>query len=218
MEKTAPSKEEATESKEKILIRFPEQVEGALPQDAEYCEVEIGAQWRRIRFHDYNEIYAIPGLYERLFYDKLDCHSPQLMRTLLEYQVQQEHDEMEDLVVFDVGAGNGMMGKELVEAQRFNCMTLIAALGFGEIPPEVFAYGFNMIEDGGWIAFNIKEDFLDRSADDSGFSELVRLMLDQGWFEPSLETRYVHRKSIQGEPLHYLAIVGHKRADIVLSN
>jgi hypothetical protein len=37
-------------------------------------------------------------------------------------------------------------------------MTSVAALGFGDIPPEVFESAFELVEDGGWAAFTIKED------------------------------------------------------------
>ncbi|MGH3822900.1 MAG: methyltransferase, partial [Pseudonocardiaceae bacterium] len=47
-----------------------------LAQDEEWCEVVVEGERRRIRFHDYHEIYSIPGLYERLFYDTLGCESP----------------------------------------------------------------------------------------------------------------------------------------------
>ena len=38
---------------------------------------------------------------------------------------------------------------EALEAQHFNCLTMIAALGFGDIPPEAFTVAYNFIEDGG---------------------------------------------------------------------
>ncbi len=44
---------------------------------------------------------------------------------------------------------------------RFGAMTSVAALGFGDVPPEVFSAAFDRVEDGGWVAFTIKEDFLD---------------------------------------------------------
>ena len=52
-------------------------------QDHEWCVVRINGQWRQIRFHDYDEIYRVPGLYERLFYDVLQCRSPETVRGLL---------------------------------------------------------------------------------------------------------------------------------------
>ena len=39
-------------------------------------------------------------------------------------------------------------------------MTTVAALGFGDIPPDAFAAAFNLVEDGGHVAFTIKEDFI----------------------------------------------------------
>jgi SAM-dependent methyltransferase len=84
-----------------------------VPQDAEWCEVVIDGRARRIRFHDYDEVYKVPGLYEELFYKTLKCCSPS--RT-----VQLLHDVLEDfdcppkeLRVLDVGAGNGCVGDEL---------------------------------------------------------------------------------------------------------
>lgn len=56
-------------------IQLPE-VGQDLDQDEEWREVSVGGERRRIRFHDYHEIYDIPGFYERLFYDKLTCESP----------------------------------------------------------------------------------------------------------------------------------------------
>ena len=48
------------------------------------------------------------------------------------------------------------------EGYEFNCLTCVAALGFGDIPTEAFANAFNLIEPDGWIAFNIKSSFLDQ--------------------------------------------------------
>ena len=45
-------------------------------------------------------------------------------------------------------------------------MTSVAALGFGDVPPEVFTAAFDLVEDGGWVAFTIKEDFLDGGDDE----------------------------------------------------
>ena len=74
-----------------------------------------------------------------------------------------------------------------------------------------------MVENSGWIAFNIKENFLDER-DTSGFSSLVSSMIDEGHFEPRLETRYVHRKSVTGDELHYIAFVGRKRKQLPTAN
>lgn len=84
-----------------------------LSQDAEWCDAVIDGKRQRIRFHDYDRIYSIPGLYERLFYEKLACSSPTRVSELLADVVEEDGDGMGELRVLDVGSGNGMVGDEL---------------------------------------------------------------------------------------------------------
>ena len=88
---------------------------GQLGQDEEWCEILLGGERRRIRFHDYHDIYDIPGFYERLFYDKLECQSPRVIRRLLARALTELGTEPGELRVLDVGAGNGIVGEELRE-------------------------------------------------------------------------------------------------------
>jgi predicted TPR repeat methyltransferase len=236
-----------------IEVRFP-RPEGGVEQDEEWCELEEDGEVRRIRFHDYAEIYSIPGLYERIFYDALKCTSPQAVISLLAEQLRAG----EQLRAFDVGAGNGMVAEQLdqigtdlivgvdilpeaaqaaerdrpglyeayhvldltdipedvhkeLEEGRFNCLVTVAALGFGDIPPEAFAAAFNLVEDGAWVAFNIKSRFLNDDEGETGFAELINTMLDDGTLELCEEREYRHRLSTSGEPLHYVAMVARKR-------
>ena len=62
-------------------LRIPEKA--TLSQDAEWCEIRENGRWRRLRFHDYHEIYERPGLYEYLFYELLECQSPRRVVGLL---------------------------------------------------------------------------------------------------------------------------------------
>jgi hypothetical protein len=62
-----------------------------------------------------------------------------------------------------------------------------------------------------WIAFNIKADFLEED-EESGFRGLIRRMVRDGTLEVLATRRYVHRLSIAGEPLEYVAVAGRKRA------
>ncbi len=240
-----------------LTLRFPDK---AVDQDEEWCEIVADGKLRRVRFHDYHEVYEIPGLYEHIFYDRLECSSPQTIRALLEEEVAKEGFDPGELRVLDVGAGNGMVGEELVEmgaptlvgvdiipeaaeaaerdrphvyqdyfvvdltdpgddvrgelrSRRFNCLTTVAALGFGDIPPLAFAEAYNYVETSGWVAFNIKEDFLD-DGDSTGFSRVIRRMLDEGALEELDRRHYRHRLSLAGEPLHYVAMVARKRAEV----
>ncbi|MGH3827352.1 MAG: methyltransferase domain-containing protein [Pseudonocardiaceae bacterium] len=90
-----------------------------LDQDKEWCEILVGGERRRIRLHDYHKIYEIPGFYERLFYDKLKCESPRVIRRLLAQVLAELGTELGtepgELRVLDVGAGNGIVGEELRE-------------------------------------------------------------------------------------------------------
>ena len=232
----------------------------SMPQDTEWCVYRTDDGWHEVRFHDYASIYAVPGLYEHLFYNILKCTSPATVRSLLEHQLRRSDEPADGLRVLDLGAGNGMVGEELtgmgvetivgidnieaarraaqrdrpgiytdyfvadivqatgphhaqLERFRFNCLACVAALGFGDIPPEVFATAYNLIVPGGWIAFNIKNDFLD-SGDSSGFSRLIARMIADGALDVRARERYQHRLATDGSPLFYVAMVGRKRHDV----
>src|SRR5690606_23739593 len=93
-------------------IRLPVDQDG-VAQDAEWCEVVIDGQRRRIRFHDYDKIYKVPGLYEELFYGTLKCCSPSRVVRLLHDVMGALGQPADSLGVLDLGAGNGMVGDEL---------------------------------------------------------------------------------------------------------
>jgi hypothetical protein len=103
--------------------------------------------------------------------------------------------------------------KKKLSAKRFNCLITVGALGFGDIPPKAFATAFDFIVEGGWIAFNIKEDFLEES-DTTGFSGLIRKMVEGGILEVQVQQQYRHRFSIDGRPLYYVGVIGKKKAEI----
>lgn len=241
-------------------IRFPAQSE--LDQDEEWCEVEVDAAWQRIRFHDYHEVYKIPGLYETIFYRTLRCNSPKTVVELLRGTLQEHNYLAEELRVLDVGAGNGMVGEELqalgtrnivgvdiipeakeaaerdrpwvyneyfvadmtdldedqhqwFENAKFNAMTTVAALGFGDIPVQAFYNAYNLVGAGGWVAFNIKEDFLKpATSEPSGFASLIQRMTQEECLQIDTYKRYCHRLNIAAEPLYYIAVIAQKQYDI----
>ncbi len=248
-----------------FLIALPEP-DLRLDQDAEWCLVQIEGRddWMEVRFHDYGDVYDIPGLYEHIFYKTLGCNSPQVICKQLSEAMRETGHDPSELRVLDLGAGNGMVGERLsqigvptvvgidiVEAAgracqrdrpgiydryfvadmtdlsvneraalqnyRFNGMTCVAALGFGDIPTSVFLEAFNLVANGGWVAFNIKEDFLS-DRDPSGFSHLISSMIERGDLDVLRKTRYVHRKSTNGEELHYETIISRKHNDVVIDD
>lgn len=98
-----------------LSVTFPGRSVVDLDQDEEWFEFGKGDGTRRIRFHDYGEIYAVPGLYEHLFYERLKCQSPAVVSSLLAERVRGVGGDPADLRVLDLGAGNGMVGEVLHE-------------------------------------------------------------------------------------------------------
>ncbi len=238
----------------------PRHTRSELDQDEEWCEIETDGERRRIRFHDYAAIYDVPGLYERLFAEELDCDSPRVVCDLLGEQLLAAKVKPPELTALDFGAGNGMVGERLADlsigeivgvdllpeardaAQRdrpglyrdyyaldltdlspadraslmrhdFSVMACVAALGFGDIPPLAFAEAFNLVGSPGWLAFNIRDRFIE---DEGGFGGFIARMLREGVIEERGRKQYVHRRSVAGEELEYVAIVAEKCRDVPL--
>lgn len=112
----------------------------------------------------------------------------------------------DDYVVADFTELSKDVLEELNEWQ-FNCLTSVAALGFGDIPPQAFFVALQLVKEGGWVAFNIKETFLDNS-DQTGFSRFVRELIFSEYLDVYQLERYTHRLSMEGVPLKYFALVG----------
>ena len=240
----------------------PQHTSSGLDQDEEWCEIEHDGERRRILLHDYATIYNVPGLYEHIYDEKLNCNSPNVVCDLLRAEFDDSAVEPERLTALDFGAGNGMVGAllaglgiaelvgidllpeardaafrdrpglyddyhvlDLSELRRrdrvrldehdFDLMICVAALGFGDVPPVAFAEAFNLVSAPGWIAFNIRERFLEDS-DPCGFGAFIGRMLDEGVIEERTRVSYTHRVSVAGEPLPYYAIVATKCCDVPL--
>ena len=100
------------------------------------------------------------------------------------------------------------VGEEL-EGRGFNCLTCVAALGFGDMPPDAFRAAYDLVAPGGWVAFNIRDQFLE-NGDASGFSRLLDELFESGEMVEHARHRYRHRVSVNGEPLYYIAVVAQK--------
>jgi SAM-dependent methyltransferase len=67
----------------------------------------------RVAFHDYAALYAVPGLYDRVFRDELGMCSAQRVVGLYARALEQLHRPPAAERVLDLGAGNGVGGEEL---------------------------------------------------------------------------------------------------------
>ncbi|MEQ9453864.1 MAG: class I SAM-dependent methyltransferase [Phycisphaeraceae bacterium] len=241
-------------------IRMPSEA-GLMSQDQEWCELTLEGETSTIRFHDYDLIYHHPGLYESLFYRMLKCTSPKQVVRLLETVFEQDDQaDLSGLRVLDLGAGNGMVGEQLIDAgadavvgldiipeakaaverdrpwvyddyhivdllnlpeakekkireARLNCLTTVAALGFGDVPSGAFLKSLDLIESPGWVVFNLNENFL-APDDESGFAALIQELSARKVLRVDAWLRYQHRLSTTGEPLFYLAMIAHKLDDV----
>ena len=241
-------------------IQFPPADVRELSQDEVFFYLVDGDSREKIRLHDYDRIYSIPGLYEQVVYERLRCQSPSTVAGVLRDSVAQSSHSVSELRVLDLGAGNGIMGEELKnqgvsrivgvdiiqeakeatdrdrpgtydayyvkdfceleaddreELESWSCdgLVSVAALGFGDIPVRALVEAYNLIAKDGWVAFNVKETFLDRS-DESGFSRLIRELIFSDALDLYHLQRYRHRYSIEGEPLYYFALGGRKKANV----
>lgn len=241
-------------------IQFPPQDAQDLAQDEVKFVLKRDEQQKQLRFHDYDEIYRHPGLYEQLFYDRLKCVSPKKVGEILKRTMDSCFSNFTELRVLDLGAGNGMMGEVLkshgvarligadiipeardacwrdrpdlyddyfvadftdldqqqveeIDGWNVNCLTSVAALGFGDIPAKAFMQALQFVQTEGWVAFNIRDTFLDNS-DTSGFSRLIRELIFSEYLDIYHLEKYRHRLSMEGTPLYYFALVANKTAKI----
>ena len=77
--------------------------------------VEFGPEdaRRRVGFHDYAAIYAVPGLYERIFYEELGmCSTTEVVALFGRGLAAAGRDPAAERVL-DLGAGSGAGGEEL---------------------------------------------------------------------------------------------------------
>lgn len=85
-----------------------------LPIHEEYFWFSQNGTKRKLRLHDYAEVYRIPYLYEHLT-EKLHYQSHTVLSSLLVEKLTQAGGKVEDIVVLELGAGSGMAGKALRE-------------------------------------------------------------------------------------------------------
>lgn len=99
-----------------------------------------------------------------------------------------------------------------LKAYSFNAFISVAALGFNHISPASFNRAFNLIENNGWIAINLRDKFLSNE-DVSGYKKTMD-SITENFIEIVDKKTYVHRLSSQGNSIYYTALIGRKLKDI----
>jgi hypothetical protein len=93
---------------------------------AEQADPEIGREVIRVRhddgrveelrLHDYDRLYALPGVYEQIVQDRLGCRSPADLAGMLAHAADVLGWQRELTRVLDIAAGNGVSGEALAAA------------------------------------------------------------------------------------------------------
>ena len=100
------------QTSKRYRIQLPQTSASNLSQDEAYFYVYTSDKEKiKLRFHDYDKIYDMPGLYEQIFYDRLKCVSPVKVAEILKSAINQTNEYFTELRVLDLGAGNGLMGE-----------------------------------------------------------------------------------------------------------
>lgn len=102
-------------SNNKLQVAYPGK-ECMVEQNEEYFDLVTDNGRERILIHEYERVYDVPGLYEEVVYNKLQCDSPQVITSLLKDSMQKHGSTRKSLRVLDFGAGNGIVGECLQEA------------------------------------------------------------------------------------------------------
>jgi len=148
-------------------IQFPKPESSNLNQDKAYFYLQEEEVQRKIRFHDYDEIYQVQGLYEQIFYDRLKCTSPEKVATILESSLKQSEDNLSELRVLDFGAGNGMMGEALKKrgVSRLIGIDIITEAYDATVRDRPGLYDAYYVEDFTQLSEEKKEDIASWSCD-----------------------------------------------------
>jgi hypothetical protein len=69
-----------------------------------------------LRLHDYDRLYALPGVYEQIVQDRLGCRSPAELAGMLGHAADGLGWDRTAVRVLDIAAGNGVSGEALQAA------------------------------------------------------------------------------------------------------
>ena len=93
---------------------LPEQGDPAIGQELIRVRYADG-RTEELRLHDYGRVYSIPGLYEQIVHERLDCSSPRELTAMLADAADELGWDRKAVRVIDVAAGNGISGEALAQ-------------------------------------------------------------------------------------------------------
>ena len=100
---------------------------------------------------------------------------------------------------------------ELVREHRLNVLVAAGALGLGHVTAGSFQRLWDAFPAGSWYVVSLHEDLAEPGGSDFG-DLLAELDRSDGGDTILARERYVHRLTMSGEPIHYIAIAVRKDA------
>lgn len=198
----------------KHTIQFPRAELSNLNQDESYFYLQGSSGQRKIRFHDYAEIYQLQGLYEQIFYDRLKCTSPHKVTAILESAVKQSQDNFTELRVLDLGAGNGMMGEELKKngVSRLIGVDIISEAYEATIRDRPGLYDAYYVEDFTCLSKDKEDDIASWQCDcmvtvaalgfgdipTKAFIEAFNIIKEEGWIAFNIKESFFDNSDVSG--------------------
>ena len=95
-------------------VRLPDNLEN-LPINEEYFFIIENGVERRLKLHDYAEVYSIPGLYKYLALEKLYYRSHEILASILSENLKNSGESIENLNLLELGAGSGLFGQAVAK-------------------------------------------------------------------------------------------------------
>jgi hypothetical protein len=213
-----------------------------------------------LRLHDYERLYALPGVYEQIVHDRLGCISPAQLAGMLAQAVDRLGWEREATRVIDIAAGNGISGEALVAAGlrpvlgtdiveaareaalrdrpglydqyltldllaltdaeratvtglRANALSCVAPVGEtgGELPPEALLAAARLLAPDALVVYMHDPNRSGLALPDAMTAERWTAGLARPGVDIQAEElerrRYVHRRTVNGEPFEMDGVV-----------
>ena len=97
-----------------LKVRLPDNVQYKAAGEEYFFLTQNGTE-RKVMLQDYETLYSIPGFYEHLAYNYLNYESPSVLSSIIKEQLKQHEIAASSLNILEIGAGSGLMGRELKE-------------------------------------------------------------------------------------------------------
>ena len=214
------------------MIRFPKEESVDLGQNEAFFFLTENGEERRIKFHDYDAIYARPGLYEQLFYDRLRCASPGVVADRLTTAIQNAGQSIETQRVLDLGAGNGIVADELSDrgVSRLVGLDIIPEARSAAQRDRPGGYDEYFIADMTDLDADTRDNLADwrfsaltcvaaLGFDDipaAAFLEAVDMVADDGWLAFNIKTGFLGTSETSGFATLVKAMIHNELVDLHL--